>query len=114
MLYGVRQLQPRARALHDHDDWNTEVRGETPMQRADRAYGEILQEVRVAQTGVQLLFAFLLEAADRIHERDTGRERSGPKVRTRPAEQHAPVVDAEGLMELPRGAPFGHARNVHR
>jgi hypothetical protein len=63
MLYDVRHLQPRARALHDHDDWNTEVRGETPMQRADRAYGEILQEVRVAQTGVQLLFAFLLALA---------------------------------------------------
>jgi hypothetical protein len=48
---------------HDHDDWNAEARGETPMQRADRAYGEILQEVRVAQTGVQILFAFLLALA---------------------------------------------------
>jgi hypothetical protein len=51
------------RTVHDHDDWNTEARGETPMQRADRAYGEILQEVRVAQTGVQILFAFLLALA---------------------------------------------------
>jgi hypothetical protein len=34
-----------------------------PLQRADRAYGEILQEVRVAQTGVQILFAFLLTLA---------------------------------------------------
>ena len=51
------------RTLHDHDDWNAEARGETPMQRADRAYGEILQEVRVAQTGVQILFAFLLALA---------------------------------------------------
>ena len=51
------------RTAHDHDDWNTEARGETPMQRADRAYGEILQEVRVAQTGVQILFAFLLALA---------------------------------------------------
>ena len=50
-------------AAHDHDDWNAEARGETPMQRADRAYGEILQEVRVAQTGVQILFAFLLALA---------------------------------------------------
>ncbi len=39
------------------------MRGETPLQRADRAYGEILQEVRVAQTGVQILFAFLLTLA---------------------------------------------------
>jgi hypothetical protein len=49
--------------VHEHDDWNAEARGETPMQRADRAYGEILQEVRVAQTGVQILFAFLLALA---------------------------------------------------
>jgi hypothetical protein len=51
------------RTVHDHDDWNAEARGETPMQRADRAYGEILQELRVAQTGVQILFAFLLALA---------------------------------------------------
>jgi Family of unknown function (DUF6328) len=51
------------RTAHAHDDWNAKARGETPMQRADRAYGEILQEVRVAQTGVQILFAFLLALA---------------------------------------------------
>jgi hypothetical protein len=50
-------------APDDHDDWNARARGETPMQRVDRAYGEILQEVRVAQTGVQILFAFLLTLA---------------------------------------------------
>jgi hypothetical protein len=49
--------------VEDHDDWNAGARGETPLQRADRAYGEILQEVRVAQTGVQILFAFLLALA---------------------------------------------------
>jgi Family of unknown function (DUF6328) len=47
----------------DHDEWNATARGETPLQRVDRAYGEILQEVRVAQTGVQILFAFLLTLA---------------------------------------------------
>jgi Family of unknown function (DUF6328) len=47
----------------EHDAWNAAARGETPLQRADRAYGEILQEVRVAQTGVQILFAFLLTLA---------------------------------------------------
>jgi Family of unknown function (DUF6328) len=47
----------------DHDEWNAGARGETPLQRVDRAYGEILQEVRVAQTGVQILFAFLLTLA---------------------------------------------------
>jgi hypothetical protein len=50
-------------AVESHDDWNAGERGETPLQRADRAYGEILQEVRVAQTGVQILFAFLLALA---------------------------------------------------
>jgi hypothetical protein len=33
---------------------------ETAAQRADRNFGELLQELRVAQTGVQILFAFLL------------------------------------------------------
>ena len=47
----------------DHDEWNADARGETPLQRVDRSYGEILQEVRVAQTGVQILFAFLLALA---------------------------------------------------
>lgn len=35
-------------------------RGEGPLQRADRNMSELLQELRVAQTGVQILFAFLL------------------------------------------------------
>jgi hypothetical protein len=33
---------------------------ETPDERADRQLGELLQELRVAQAGVQILFAFLL------------------------------------------------------
>ncbi|WP_432980779.1 DUF6328 family protein [Dactylosporangium sp. CA-233914] len=35
-------------------------RGETPDERFDRNWTELLQELRVAQTGVQILFAFLL------------------------------------------------------
>lgn len=35
-------------------------RNETPAARWDRNYVELLQELRVAQTGVQILFAFLL------------------------------------------------------
>jgi len=35
-------------------------RDETETERADRNFGELLQELRVAQTGVQILFAFLL------------------------------------------------------
>ncbi len=38
-------------------------RGETEDEKADRRYDELLQELRVAQTGVQFLFAFLLTLA---------------------------------------------------
>lgn len=36
------------------------VRGETPAERMDRHWNEMLQELRVTQTGVQVVFAFLL------------------------------------------------------
>ncbi|MFD3523366.1 DUF6328 family protein [Streptomyces sp. NPDC058653] len=35
-------------------------RDESPEERADRRWAELLQELRVAQTGVQILFGFLL------------------------------------------------------
>ncbi|WP_443042066.1 DUF6328 family protein [Streptomyces sp. B21-105] len=35
-------------------------RNETEEERADRMWGELIQEIRVAQTGVQILFGFLL------------------------------------------------------
>jgi hypothetical protein len=38
-------------------------RNETPLQRADRNFAELLQELRVTQMGVQILFAFLLTLA---------------------------------------------------
>jgi hypothetical protein len=43
---------------------------ETEDERADRNLGELLQELRVAQTGVQILFAFLLTLpfTQRFHE----------------------------------------------
>jgi len=44
-------------------EWNQQVRGETVIQQVDRNYVELLQEVRVAQTGVQILFGFLLGLA---------------------------------------------------
>lgn len=40
-----------------------ELRNETPLERADRNFAELLQEVRVTQAGVQILFAFLLTLA---------------------------------------------------
>ncbi|MPY55805.1 DUF6328 family protein [Streptomyces spongiae] len=38
-------------------------RNETRLERADRNFVELLQELRVTQTGVQILFAFLLTLA---------------------------------------------------
>jgi hypothetical protein len=38
----------------------SDQRPEGPLERADRNMSELLQELRVAQTGVQILFAFLL------------------------------------------------------
>ncbi|HMA48045.1 MAG TPA: DUF6328 family protein [Frankiaceae bacterium] len=43
---------PAARSLDGRD--------ETELQRLDRQWNELLQELRVSQTGVQILFAFLL------------------------------------------------------
>jgi amino acid transporter len=44
----------------DEDDY---TRRESEAHRVDRNYNEMLQELRVAQTGVQILFAFLLGIA---------------------------------------------------
>src|SRR6185312_1621646 len=47
---------------HPHDDqrWDRRERGETEVQRLDRNWNSLLQELRVVQTGVQLLTGFLL------------------------------------------------------
>lgn len=39
------------------------ARNETPLEKDDRNFSELLQELRVIQTGVQILFAFLLTLA---------------------------------------------------
>lgn len=41
-------------------DWDSEERHETETQRLDRNWASLLQELRVSQTGVQLLTGFLL------------------------------------------------------
>ncbi len=54
-------IRVRDRDDRDETDRDDQVdRDETRHERWDRNFGEILQEVRVAQTGVQILFAFLL------------------------------------------------------
>lgn len=52
---------PQRRKAADPDAGYT--RRETRAQRLDRNFGEMLQEVRVAQAGVQILFGFLLSLA---------------------------------------------------
>jgi hypothetical protein len=47
---------------HPEDDqrWDRNQRGETEAERLDRNWTSLLQELRVVQTGVQLLTGFLL------------------------------------------------------
>ncbi len=47
-------------AMKSDGEINEWGRHETEEERADRKWGELIQEVRVAQTGVQILFGFLL------------------------------------------------------
>ncbi|MFA7766155.1 DUF6328 family protein [Streptomyces sp. NPDC048723] len=42
-------------------------RSESAEERADRQWQELIQEIRVAQTGVQILFGFLLTVAFTPH-----------------------------------------------
>ena len=44
----------------DDAEWDRTARNETPTGRLDRNLGDLLQELRVAQTGVQLLTGLLL------------------------------------------------------
>jgi hypothetical protein len=57
MLSLPRLQPPPARSGYDPSG-----RDETELERCDRNLVELLQEVRVVQTGVQVLFAFLLTA----------------------------------------------------
>ena len=53
-----------AASLRPSDDEDPTARpGETPAERADRNWTEILQELRVSQTGTQIVAGFLLAAA---------------------------------------------------
>lgn len=42
------------------EEWDRVARNETPTERLDRNWSSLLQELRVTQTGVQLLTGFLL------------------------------------------------------
>jgi hypothetical protein len=57
-------MDPEDRPLHpiERDD-RVDGRDETPNERADRNWDELLQELRVMQTGTQILTGFLLAVA---------------------------------------------------
>ncbi|HET9383167.1 MAG TPA: DUF6328 family protein [Streptomyces sp.] len=48
---------------HGHHSGSGADTPETPRERVNRRWNEILQETRVTQTGVQILFGFLLSVA---------------------------------------------------
>ena len=54
--------QGALRDTHPEDDV-ADGRDETPAERADRNWNEVLQELRVLQTGTQILTGFLLALA---------------------------------------------------
>ena len=56
---GIRRGMDVDRPEQD-ERWNDRERSETPTERLDRNWATLLQELRVTQTGVQLLTGFLL------------------------------------------------------
>ncbi|MDP9265376.1 MAG: hypothetical protein M3O91_04550 [Chloroflexota bacterium] len=48
------------------------------------------------------------QLADRLHEPGACRERPGLEVRGRTVAEHAPILDALGLVELLRADLVGH------
>jgi hypothetical protein len=66
----------------------------------------------VAHVDVRALVVDARQLADRLHEPSGGRERVGPEVRARTVADHAPILDAIRLVELPRRDPFIHPANL--
>ncbi|MFE5393245.1 DUF6328 family protein [Streptomyces sp. NPDC056568] len=59
----------RCDACDEHASTDELEPPETPRERVNRRWNEIMQETRVAQTGVQILFGFLLSVAFTPHFR---------------------------------------------
>jgi hypothetical protein len=59
-LSGGADTGQNGRVSRDRDDEQDDGRNETATERLDRNWTELLQELRVIQTGVQLLTGFLL------------------------------------------------------
>src|SRR5215213_2607243 len=70
-----RRRDPRSAGPTRAEHWSMDeplrppldARNETALERCDRNLAELLQEVRVAQTGVQVLFGFLLTVPFSAH-----------------------------------------------
>lgn len=56
-------MSPATPVTHRGDDVADDGRGESADERADRNWNELLQELRVLQTGTQILTGFLLALA---------------------------------------------------
>ena len=54
---------PSERDTHPTDDLRRTGATRSPAERADRNWSEVLQELRVMQTGTQILTGFLLALA---------------------------------------------------
>lgn len=61
------RTEQRTAARPDGGEPADRGRHESKEERADRQWQELLQEIRVAQTGVQILFGFLLTVAFTPH-----------------------------------------------
>ena len=59
---GKDERMPSPRDSDPRDDWS-DGRDESPAERADRNWNDVLQELRVMQTGTQILTGFLLALA---------------------------------------------------
>jgi hypothetical protein len=58
--YGARITDMDVDHPEQDQGWDRDARSETETERLDRNWASLLQELRVAQTGVQLLTGFLL------------------------------------------------------
>jgi Family of unknown function (DUF6328) len=86
--------EPPHRADLPGEDCNAAQRGETEHQRLDRNFTELLAELRVAQTGVQILFGFLLALAftQRFSQPSSGQRTVYLVATTAAAPAAAPII----------------------
>jgi Family of unknown function (DUF6328) len=86
--------EPPHRADLPGEDCNAAQRGETEHQRLDRNFTELLAELRVAQTGVQILFGFLLAPAlsQRFSQPGSGQRTVYLVATTAAAPAAAPII----------------------